>query len=151
MDIIGVAFEEVVSEFGGTGEDFAAGFAELGADEGHVFVFDNPVQIQLLSAVIERFSGRVEHVLQDVPIAPRKDESAVVHLLDVGAQECFDILFGILVNLLEFVDGEDAGEVGFFQVVEDFFQGEFRGADVAKLDVEGGGAGEGIVAERACQ
>ena len=151
VDVVGVAFEEVVGESGGSGEDFAAGFAELGADERYVLFFGNPVQIQLFGAVVEGFCGRMEHVFQDVPVASRKDKPTVVHLLDVGAKQGFDVLFGVLVDLLEFVDGEDAGEIGLFQIVEDFLQGEFRVVDVAEPDVEGRDAGEGVVAETSCQ
>ena len=136
MDIVGVAFEEVVGQLRGAGEDFPPGLSELGTDECHVLLPGNPVQVQLLRAVVKRFCGGVEHVLQDVPVAAGEDEAAVVHRLDVRAQERFHVLFRVAVDLLEFVDGEDAGEIGLFQVGEDFPEREFRGLNVAELDVE---------------
>lgn len=151
MDIIGVAFEEVVGKLRGTGEDFSPGLAELGANECHVLLPGDPVQIKLLRAVVKRFCGGVEHVLEDVAVAAGEDEAAVVHRLNVGAQERFHVLFRVAVDLLEFVDGEDAGEVGFFQVVEDFPEREFGSLDVTELDVEGGDSRNRVVCKTSCQ
>lgn len=151
VDVVGVAFEKVVGEGGGTGEDFPAGFAELVTNEGHVLLPGNPVQVQLLDRVVEGFRRGVEHILQDVAVAAGEDEPAVVHRLDIGSEEGLDVLFGVFVNLLEFVDGENAGEIGLFQVGEDFSEREFGGVDVAELDVEGGDARDGIVGETSCQ
>ncbi len=151
MDIIGVAFEEVVGQLGGAGEDFPSGLVELGANEGHVLLSGDSVQIKLLRAVVKGLRSGVEHVLQDVPVAAGEDEAAVVHRLDVGAQERFHVLFRVPVDLLEFVDGEDAGEVGLFQISEDFPEREFGGLDVAEFDVEGGNSRDRVVGETACQ
>ena len=151
MDIVGVAFEEVVGQLRGAGEDFPPGLAELGTDECHVLLPGNPVQVQLLRAVVKRFCGGVEHVLQDVPVAAGEDEAAVVHRLDVRAQERFHVLFRVAVDLLEFVDGEDAGKVGLFQICEDLPEREFGGLDVTELDVEGGDSRNRIVGKTPCQ
>lgn len=137
MDIIGVAFEEVVGQLRRAGEDFPPGLAELGTNECHVLFPGNAVQIKLLRAVVKRFRGGVEHVFEDVAIAAGEDKTAVVHRLDVGTQECFHVLFGIPGDLLEFVDGKYAGTVGLLQIVENFPEGEFGGLDVAEFDVEG--------------
>ena len=151
MDIVSVPIEEVVGQLRGAGEDLSAGFAELGTNEIHVLFPGNPIQVQLLRAVVERFRSGVEHVLQDVPVATGEDEAAVVHRLDMGAQERFHVLFRVAVDLLEFVDGEDAGEVGFFQVVEDLTEREFGGVDVTEFDVEGGDSRNRVIGETSCQ
>ena len=151
MNVIGVAFKEVVGQLRGAGEDIPPGFMKLVEDERNILLPDDPVQIELLRAVVKRFCGGVEHVLQDVTIAAGEDEATVVHRLDVGTQECFHVLFRVPVDLLEFVDGEDAGEVGLFQVVEDLPKREFRGVDVAEFDVEGGDSGNWVVSETPCQ
>ena len=151
VDIVGVALEEVVGEFGGSEEDFPTGFPELRADERHVFFLVDPTQIHLFHGVIEGSCRRMEHVLEDVPTAAGEDEPAVVHGLDMGAEERLHILFRITVDLLELVDGEDAGAVGLLQVGEDLPEGQFRGVDVTELDVEGRPSRERVVAETAGQ
>ncbi len=151
MDIIGMAFEEVVGQLRGAGEDFPLGLAELGTNEFHVLLSGDSVQIKLLRAVVKRFRRGVEHVLEDVAVAACEDETAVVHRLDVGAQERFHVLFGVAVDLLEFVDGEDAGEIGLLQVGEDLPEREFRGLDVSELDIEGGDSRDRVVGETPCQ
>lgn len=151
MDIVSMPFEEVVGQLRGAGEDFPPGLAKLGANERHVLFPGNSVQIKLLRAVVKRFCGRVEHVFQDVAIAAGEDEAAVVHRLDVGAQERFHVLFRVAVDLLEFVDGEDAGEIGLLQVGEDFPEREFGSLDVAEFDIEGGNSRNWVVGETSCQ
>ena len=151
MDVIGVSFEDVVGQLRGAGEDLPPGLAELGTNECHVLFPGNPIQVQLLRAVVKRLCGRMEHVLQDMPIAAGEDEAAVVHRLDVGAQERFHVLFRVAVDLLEFVDGEDAGKIGLLQVGEDLPEREFGGLDVAELDVEGGNSRDRVVGETTCQ
>ena len=151
MDVIGVSFEDVVGQLRGAGEDFPPGLAELVTNECYVLLPGNPIQVQLLRAVVERLCGGVEHVLKDMPIAAGEDEAAVVHCLDVGTQERFHVLLRVPVYLLEFVDGKDAGEVGLFQIIEDLPEREFGGLDVAEFDVEGGDSRNRIISETSCQ
>ena len=77
-----------------------------------------------------------EDVTHQVALAARKNELASVALLDVGAQQGLHVLLGKLCDLLEFVDGDDIGTVGVFEILEDFLQRGLWLADVAQLDVE---------------
>ena len=116
-------------------------------------VYDNPSFVDATSyprrynTIVERLGVGREHLLEDVPVAPGEDEVAVVHLLDVGAQQRFHVLFRIAGYLLELVDGEDAGLVRFLEVREDLFQRQFRSADVPYLEVDLRLPGDGVQAE----
>jgi len=52
-------------------------------------------------------------LLKDVPVDSGKDETAIVHVLNMSAEQGHDILFRISGYLLEFIYGNDARLVGF--------------------------------------
>jgi hypothetical protein len=75
--------------------------------------------MELLRAVVEGSRGGVEHAFEDMPVAAGEDEQAVVHALDISAEQRFHVLLGIMGDLLKLIDGEDARFVGLFQIAED--------------------------------
>ena len=67
-----------------------------------------------------------------MPLASGKDEMGIVAMLHVSAQDSFHIVFRIICDLLEFVDGYDAGLVRLFQIMEYFIQRSVRRLDVSQ-------------------
>lgn len=102
-------------------------------------------------ALVEGFGGGVEHVAHDVPFASGEDELGLLALLDFAAQQGFHVFLFVGADLLEFIDGDEAGFVGCFEVVEDFVQRGLRGVDVAQADVETGFAGDAVQFEADAQ
>ena len=85
--------------------------------------------------------------MHDVILAARKDEMSVRGSLDVGSEQCFDILFRIISNLLELVKGDNTRFVGIFQIGEYLFEGHCRTCDVAQFQVKRGHIGDQVDAE----
>ena len=65
----------------------------------------------------------------------------------MAAQQGFDVFFGIVSDLLEFVETDDAGLVGLFQNLENFLKGELRVVDVAERKAESGHSCRGVETE----
>ena len=107
--------------------------------------------MKLFRAVVKWPRGGVEHVFEDVTVAARKDEQTVVHGLDIAAEQGLHVFLGIIGDLLKFVNGEDAGFVGFLQIVEDFLEGELGVVDVAQFDVKRRCSRTRVVTQTSCQ
>lgn len=96
---------------------------ENSLDECAVAVFPDLVQGQGLCAGIEGAVRIVEHLAEHSPAASGKKEDGVAHSLHLRPEEGFDVLFGVVGDLLEFVDGDDGFLMLVFQELEQGFQG----------------------------
>ena len=59
-------------------------------------------------------------------------------MLDMAAQQGFDVFLGIVGDLLELVETNDAGLVGLFQSLENFLKRELRIVHIAERKAESG-------------
>ena len=110
-----------------------ARFVEQSADESRIDIKRNLVKFKSVSTLIEWSRRRTEHLGHNASLAARKHKVAVLHLLDIATQQRFNILFGVMRDLLELVDGHDARLVGSVEIVENLLQSEFGISDVAQF------------------
>ena len=68
-------------------------------------------------------------------------------MLDMAAQQGFNVLFGIVGDLLELVETDDARLVGLLQSLEDFLKREFGIMHIAERKTEGGHSRQGVETE----
>lgn len=78
VDIIGVPFKQVVSEACCICGDGSARIDDLLYSKACVNLLGYPFQVELFRAVVKGSCGGVEHVFEDMTIAAREDEQAIV-------------------------------------------------------------------------
>ena len=78
VDIIGVPFKQVVSEACCICGDGSARIDDLLYSKACVNLLGYPFQVELFRAVVKESCGGVEHVFEDMTIAAREDEQAIV-------------------------------------------------------------------------
>ena len=55
-----------------------------------------------------------------------KDETDIRQMLNVGSEQCFNVLFRIFTHLLELVKRDNTRSVGIFQTCKNFRKSVFR-------------------------
>lgn len=73
-----------------------------------------------------------------------KDEHRLLALLDLGTQQCFDMLLLVETYLLKLIDCYHTGFVHRLQVMENLIQGYLGRLDAAQSQVEAGLSGNRI-------
>ena len=66
-----------------------------------------------------------------------KDEMGIVAILHVGAYLCLYIGIAVLCNLLEFIDGDQAGTVRVLKIIENLIQCGCWRLDIANAHCPG--------------
>ena len=69
-----------------------------------IFFFWYGIESHHLGAVVKRTFGRNEHLAHNVPLTASKNEIDVMHVLNVGAKCCLNILFRIVCYGLTLVE-----------------------------------------------
>ena len=108
--------------------------AELAYNEIDVSVLGYPVQKNRLGTVVEWLRVGLEHLLQNMSVASRENEVAVVHFLNMGPKQLFHHFILVFSNLLKLVYGEDAWLVGLFQIGEYLFESKLRRVNISQLE-----------------
>ena len=78
MNVIGMPLKQVVGEACRLGDNTLSCIGSLLNDKVCVNLFGYPLKMELFRAVVKGSCGGVEHVFEDMTIAAREDEQAIV-------------------------------------------------------------------------
>ena len=87
-----------------------------------VFRFFNDIKTLYICTIIKGACRVKEHLFKQMAFTACKDKLSAVHLLDMRAKQCLNVLFWIICNLLEFVNGHDTLLASILQRTENLFQ-----------------------------
>ena len=101
-------------------------FLELGCGKLLVFLRIQRLQVHQRYALIEWAGRRCEHFCHQMAVRTREDEVGIGASLDVGTEQCFYAIVGIVGDLLKLVDSNKAWFIGLVEISEYLIKRNFR-------------------------